>query len=89
MYVTVSFESGSAERVTVIPRNAAQSIGDRTVVYVQTADGEGRFTERSVKLGPPVGDAVRVLEGLKVGEQVVTEGSFFLRSEATRSRSGA
>jgi RND family efflux transporter MFP subunit len=89
MYVTVSFESGSAERVTVIPRNAAQSIGDRTVVYVQTAEGEGRFTERSVKLGPPVGDAVRVLEGLKVGEQVVTEGSFFLRSEATRSRSGA
>jgi cobalt-zinc-cadmium efflux system membrane fusion protein len=88
MYVTVSFTSGSAGRVTVVPRDAVQSIGDRTVVYVPTTDGEGRFTERPVKLGPPVGDAVGVLEGLKPGEQVVTQGSFFLRSEATRMRSG-
>ena len=88
MYVTVSFETGSAQRVAIIPRNAAQSVGDRTVVYVPVPDGEGRFTERPVKLGPPVGDAVQVLEGVKPGEQVVTEGSFFLRSEATRARSG-
>ncbi|HJQ66484.1 MAG TPA: efflux RND transporter periplasmic adaptor subunit [Gemmatimonadales bacterium] len=88
MYVPVSFESGSAARVTVVPRDAVQSVGDRTVVYVPTADGEGRFTERPVKVGPPIGDAVSVLEGLKPGEQVVTQGSFFLRSEATRMRSG-
>jgi multidrug efflux pump subunit AcrA (membrane-fusion protein) len=31
---------------------------------------------------------VQVLEGLKPGEKVVTEGSFFLRAEATRMRSG-
>jgi hypothetical protein len=31
---------------------------------------------------------VQVLEGLKQGEKVVTEGSFFLRAEAARSRSG-
>ena len=88
MYVTVSFTSGSDGRVTVVPRDAVQSVGDRTVVYVPTADGEGRFIERPVKVGPPVGDAVSVLEGLKPGEQVVTQGSFFLRSEATRMRSG-
>jgi len=88
MYVTVSFTSGSEGRVTVVPRDAVQSVGDRTVVYVPTADGEGRFIERPVKVGPPVGDAVSVLEGLKPGEQVVTQGSFFLRSEATRMRSG-
>lgn len=88
MYATVSFTDGSEGRVTVVPRDAVQSIGDRTVVYVPTAAGEGRFTERPVKVGPPVGDAVSVLEGLKPGEQVVTQGSFFLRSEATRMRSG-
>jgi multidrug efflux pump subunit AcrA (membrane-fusion protein) len=50
---------------------------------------EGRFTERPVKLGPALGHSVEVLEGLKPGERVVTSGSFFLRSEAARTRSAA
>jgi hypothetical protein len=33
------------------------------------------------------GDAVQVLAGVKPGDKVVTEGSFFLRAEATRVRS--
>ena len=88
MFVTVSFETASAQRVTVVPRSAVQSIGERMVVYVPAEGEEGKFLERTVKLGPPAGDAVQVLEGLKPGEKVVTEGSFFLRAEAARSRSG-
>ena len=34
------------------------------------------------------GDLVQVLEGLKLGERVATEGSFLLRAEAARTRSG-
>jgi len=41
-----------------------------------------------VKLGAAAGDGVQVLEGVKAGERVVTAGSFFLRGEAARSRSG-
>ena len=44
--------------------------------------------ERPVTLGGAVGDAVQVLKGLKPGDRVVTEGSFFLRAEAARLRSG-
>jgi RND family efflux transporter MFP subunit len=88
MFVMVSFQTASAQRVTVVPRSAVQSIGERMVVYVPAEGEEGKFLERTVKLGPPAGDAVQVLEGLKQGEKVVTEGSFFLRAEAARSRSG-
>lgn len=88
MYVTVSFRAGTEPAVTVVPRAAVQAIGERTVVYVPLDDGEERFAERSVKLGRAVGDFVEVLQGLKAGERVVTEGSFFLRAEATRARSG-
>jgi hypothetical protein len=31
-------------------------------------------------------DAVEVIEGLKPGERVASEGSFFLRAEAARTR---
>jgi RND family efflux transporter MFP subunit len=88
MFVTVSFQSGSQRPVTLVPRAAVQAVGERTVVYVPVDDAEGRFTERLVKLGPPVGEFFPVLEGLRSGERVVTEGSFFLRAEATRTRSG-
>lgn len=88
MFVTSSFQTGAGQRMTVVPRAAVQSVGERTVVYVPVEGEEGKFTERPVKLGQPAGDIVQVLEGLKPGEKVVTEGSFFLRAEATRMRSG-
>ena len=43
--------------------------------------------ETTVTLGPSAGDAVQVLAGVKPGDRVVTEGSFFLRAEAARVRS--
>ncbi len=89
MYVTVGFETRGGEPIIVVPRAAVQSIGERTVVYVALPDAEGRFVERSVKVGPPMGDDVQVLDGVKPGERIVTEGSFLLRSQAARSRSGA
>jgi len=88
MFVTVSFETGVSERVTVVPRAAVQMIGERAVVYAPVEGEEGKFVERTVKLGVPMGEVVQVLDGVKPGEKVVTDGSFFLRAEAARTRSG-
>ena len=88
MFVTLSFQTGSGQRLTLVPRSAVQSIGDRTVVYLPVEGEEGKFNERPVKLGPAAGDFMHVREGLKPGDKVVTDGSFYLRAEATRSRSG-
>jgi len=88
MYVTLTFEAASGRPVTLVTREAVQAVGDRTVVYVQVEGDEGRFAERTVKLGAALGDSVVVLDGLKPGELVVTTGSFFLRAEAGRTRSG-
>ena len=87
MFVSVSFTVPStAGAVAVVPRAAIQAIGSRSVVYVAADGDEGRFIERAVTVGAPVGDAVEVIEGLKPGERVVSEGSFFLRAEAARTR---
>lgn len=88
MFVTMGIEPATTERITVVPRAAVQTIGDRSVVYVPAEGEEGKFVERTVKLGPPSGEFVPVLEGLKPGDKVVTDGSFLLRSEAARTRSG-
>jgi len=88
MYVTLSFESRSGGQVTLVPRDAVQSVGNRSVVYVLVEGDEGRFVERTVKLGAAVEDSVEVVDGVKPGEHIVTAGSFFLRAEAGRTRSG-
>jgi RND family efflux transporter MFP subunit len=88
MYVTLSFEVGSGGHVTLVPRDAVQAVGTRNVVYVLLEGGEGRFAERTVKLGAALGESLEVLDGVKPGELVVTTGSFFLRAEAGRTRSG-
>jgi RND family efflux transporter MFP subunit len=88
MYVTLSFEARSGGHVTLVPRDAVQAVGNRNVVYIPAQEGDGRFAERVVKLGAALGDSFEVLDGLKPGELVVTAGSFFLRAEAGRTRSG-
>ncbi len=85
MYVTLAFTTRGAGRTVVVPRAAVQTLGDRHVVYLPAKDDEGRFIQRSVKLGPPTADGYTVLAGLQPGEVVVTEGSFFLRAEAVRN----
>jgi membrane fusion protein, heavy metal efflux system len=90
MFANVSFSVPSAAgAVAVIPRAAVQAVGDRSVVYVAVDGESGRFVERAVRVGTPAGDTVDVISGLKPGERVVSEGSFFVRAEAARTRSGS
>jgi membrane fusion protein, heavy metal efflux system len=73
------------QRLLAIPYSAVQDARNCKVVYVPT--GTDTFEERKVKLGSQSGDFVEVLEGLRPGERVVTEGSFDLRASSVRTYS--
>lgn len=85
MYMTLAFTTRGGERRVVVPRSAVQTLGERQVVFVSVPDEEGKFVQRPVRVGPLEGESYPVLEGLQPGEQVVTEGSFFLRAESLRN----
>jgi len=86
MYVTLGFGVGTGGRQPVVPRAAVQTLGERQIVFLPVKDDEGKFIQRTVRLGEPLGDTgYAVLSGLSPGEVVVTEGSFFLRAEAVRN----
>ena len=85
MYVTLTFSTASGERVVAVPRAAVQTMAGHQVVFVAAPDEEGRFLQRTVELGPLVGEFYPVRQGLQPGEVVVTEGSFFLRAESLRN----
>ena len=82
MFVNVAFAAlGGAESTSpVIPKSAVQNISNQQVVFVETGT-PNTYAMRPVKLGPEVNGQYPVLEGLTVGERIVTEGSFLLRAE--------
>jgi RND family efflux transporter MFP subunit len=86
MYVNVAFAAlGSAgPAVPVVPIAAVQNMGNRQAVFVVTSD-PNVFAMRFVRLGPESGGYYPVLEGLSIGDRVVTEGSFMLRAEWLKS----
>jgi len=86
MYVNVAFATlGAAEKTTpVVPKDAVQNIANQQFVFVAT-DKPTEFVLRPVRVGPETAGLYPVLEGLSVGERVVTEGSFLLRAEWLKS----
>jgi membrane fusion protein, heavy metal efflux system len=84
MYMEVLFTSPAGASVPVVPKQALQVIGPTSIVFVPVEGEPGRFLQRTVKTGEESVAGYRVLEGLKSGETVVTDGSFLLRAEALR-----
>ncbi|MBX3295720.1 MAG: efflux RND transporter periplasmic adaptor subunit [Acidobacteria bacterium] len=82
MYVNVAFGSlGQSERtVAVIPSTALQTFNSRQVVFIATADPTV-FEMRPVRVGAEINGRYPVIEGLNVGDRIVTRGSFMLRAE--------
>jgi membrane fusion protein, heavy metal efflux system len=71
----------------VAPQGALQRAGDTPLVFVRISDTE--FETRRVKLGASQGETVEVLAGVKAGEEVVTTGSFLLKTETSKESIGA
>ena len=80
MYADVVLNAGEAAPVIAIPANAVIDSGTRQVVLV--AKGEGRFEPRAVKIGARGEGYVEVVDGLKVGEEVVTSATFLIDAES-------
>ena len=67
-----------------VPRTAVQQLGNRTVVFL--ARGPQRFEAQDVKTGASSNDYVEITAGLKEGDEIVTGGSYALKSEALRGQ---
>jgi multidrug efflux pump subunit AcrA (membrane-fusion protein) len=63
-----------------VPADAVQNVSGQQVVFVTTQD-PNVFEMRPVRLGAESEGRYQVLEGVKVGDRVVVNGSFALRAE--------
>lgn len=84
MFATVLVYAAPNPDALTVPLAAVQNGPTGTIVFVQR--GTNDFEVRTVKLGDEQGEMVTVLEGVSAGEQVVTKGSFVLKSEMDRHK---
>lgn len=85
-FVEISFKteiagSAAVDRSLVIPDEAVQRIGERTVVFIPKEKEAGHFEVREIEPGGVTDGLRRVTSGLKAGERVVTRGSFTLKTQ--------
>lgn len=72
------------QSVLGVPRAAVQQMGNRQVAFV--VRGPRRFEPREVTFAQTATEYVQVLTGLAAGDEVVTQGSYALKSELLREQ---
>ena len=78
----VRLDAGERIEALMIPKQAVLEAEGKRFVYVLRSGEE--FERREVILGDEHGDRVAVLQGLKAGERVVTQGAWQLRQHELR-----
>ena len=69
--------SKTASKDIVVPKSAVMWTGERSIVYIKSnGNNNVNFRLRNVTLGPSLGDAYIIENGLKDGDEIVVKGSF-------------
>ena len=78
LFVDVVIHDKTTRDVLVVPTTAVL-YDEQNFPFVYMRAEPGRFAQRLVKLGGQQGDDTEVVEGLKAGDPVVSQGSVFLQ----------
>jgi Cu(I)/Ag(I) efflux system membrane fusion protein len=83
MLVSGTVNSSSDSESIIIPKSAVLWTGERSLVYVKVPDtDEHIFEARVVKLGKLTDSGYSVLEGLRNGEEIASNGTFTIDAAA-------
>lgn len=75
-------QEGSGDKI-LVPRSAVLWTGKRSLVYVKVSNGQTpAFEMREIGLGAELKDGFVVLDGLKEGEEIATNGVFSIDAAA-------
>jgi cobalt-zinc-cadmium efflux system membrane fusion protein len=83
MLATAEIAVGGTRQLILIAPEAVQQVNGQDVVFVRKATD--RFTLRPVRVGGSVNGRVALAEGVRPGEEVVTQGSFLLKSQLLKA----
>ena len=78
MYANLELPTTFTKQAIAVPESALQQVEGKNVIFIRRSDTQ--FEKREVEKGVTVGGQTEIIRGLKVGEPVVTQGAFHLKS---------
>ena len=87
LQANVRLDAAERANVLMVPREAVLESEGKRFVYVLVSGEE--FQRRDVVVGDEYGEQIAIVEGLKAGERVVTQGAYQLRQHELRPSSPA
>ena len=78
MYVTATVQAGAIQEALTVP-DAAVLRDTENQPFVYVLSGANQFARRLVKMGDSQGGRTHIVDGLKEGERVATDGALFLQ----------
>lgn len=72
MFARIKVDRGLRPDSILVPERAVTELQGKNFVWVIGADNKA--TQRAVKVGETIGESLLILEGLKAGERIITEG---------------
>lgn len=78
MRARIFASAGAASNTVMVPQDAVQTVGSRSVVFVRTAAG---FKAQTVQAGRASGGLVAITSGLAAGTPIATTNAFLLKAE--------
>ena len=91
MFTDIGFYVGTSAvggEELVVATAAVQRSGDKTMVFVPKENSPGVFEVREVETGGEIEGYTRIISGLKLGEKIVTKGSFTLKTQLEKGAMG-
>jgi membrane fusion protein, heavy metal efflux system len=91
MFTEVGFYAGTNSATgeeLVVRTSAIQREGEKTIVFVPKDDEPGAFEIREIEIGGETEGYTAVKSGLELGEKVVTNGSFTLKTQMQKGEMG-
>lgn len=79
---TIKNTKSSKKQRLMIPATAILWTGERSVVYIKTNPDEPIFEMKEIIIGKQLGKQYEVIDGLKNGDEIVTNGTFTVDASA-------
>jgi cobalt-zinc-cadmium efflux system membrane fusion protein len=87
MYVNIRLLLPGTQPSVIIPKVAVLSDEGRQFVFVHKEDDY--WIRRPVTTGASFNNQISILSGLSVGQKIIADGSFLLKSDILREKMGA
>lgn len=86
MFASVEIPARETARVLAVPASALQQMDADTVVFIER--DATHFEKRLVRVGERGGDWAEIVSGIRKGEKLVANGSFYVKSALLREQIG-